>query len=61
MQTSMVFYIFVPFFFILKFKSCILTRFSDDVFNTSFLPTIGIDFKLKTIEVNGKKVKLQIW
>ena len=42
-------------------KSCILFRFSDDAFTTNFISTIGIDFKLKTIEINGKKIKLQIW
>ncbi|KTG39860.1 hypothetical protein cypCar_00022512 [Cyprinus carpio] len=24
-------------------------------------PTIGIDFKIKTVELQGKKIKLQIW
>uniref|UniRef100_A0A914HNX5 Ras-related protein Rab-13 n=1 Tax=Globodera rostochiensis TaxID=31243 RepID=A0A914HNX5_GLORO len=42
-------------------KTCILYRFSDDAFNTSFISTIGIDFKIKTIELRGKKIKLQIW
>ena len=42
-------------------KTCILFRFSDDAFNTTFISTIGIDFKLKTIELNGKIIKLQIW
>jgi len=42
-------------------KSCILLRFSDDSFTTSFITTIGIDFKIKTMEIGGKKVKLQIW
>ena len=42
-------------------KTCILCRFSDDSFNSSFISTIGIDFKMKTIELNGKKIKLQIW
>ncbi|VDO99663.1 unnamed protein product [Soboliphyme baturini] len=42
-------------------KTCILYRFSDDAFNTTFISTIGIDFKIKTIELNGKKIKLQIW
>ena len=36
-------------------------RYSDDSFTTSFITTIGIDFKVKTIEVDGKRVKLQIW
>lgn len=42
-------------------KSCILTRFAEDSFNFSFMPTIGIDFKIKTIEIKGKKIKLTIW
>jgi len=42
-------------------KTCILFRFSDDAFNTTFISTIGIDFKIKTIELQGKKIKLQIW
>eukprot|EP01083_Nonionella_stella_P001537 4424_1 len=42
-------------------KSCLLLRFSDDQFTTSFITTIGIDFKIKTIELDGKRIKLQIW
>jgi len=42
-------------------KSCLLLRFSDDSFNNNFITTIGIDFKLKTVELDGKRVKLQIW
>lgn len=44
-------------------KSSLLLRFTDD----QFLPqdevsaTIGVDFKVKPIEVNGKKYKLTIW
>lgn len=42
-------------------KTCILFRFSDDAFNNTFISTIGIDFKIKTISLRGKKIKLQIW
>lgn len=42
-------------------KSCLLVRFVDDKFNPSFITTIGIDFKIKTVEINGKKIKLQLW
>jgi len=42
-------------------KTCILFRFSDDAFNTTFISTIGIDFKIKTIDLGGKRIKLQIW
>ena len=42
-------------------KSSILLRFSDNIFTESFLPTIGVDFKIKTLEFQGKNAKLQIW
>jgi Ras-related protein Rab-1A len=42
-------------------KSSLLVRFVDDIWEENFVPTIGVDFKLKTLDVNGKKVKLQIW
>lgn len=42
-------------------KSCLLLRFVDDKFNPSFITTIGIDFKVKTIALGDKKAKLQIW
>ncbi|KAJ2764695.1 GTP-binding protein [Coemansia nantahalensis] len=42
-------------------KSCLLLRFSDDQFTPSFITTIGIDFKIRTIELDGKRIKLQIW
>eukprot|EP00741_Cyanophora_paradoxa_P006104 tig00000983_g5919.t1 len=42
-------------------KSCLLLRFADDQFTTNFITTIGIDFKIRTIELDGKRIKLQIW
>ncbi|KAL6131405.1 hypothetical protein ACLB2K_069781 [Fragaria x ananassa] len=42
-------------------KSCLLLRFSDGSFTTSFITTIGIDFKIRTIDLDGKRIKLQIW
>ncbi|KAM9765887.1 ras-related protein Rab-8B [Menidia menidia] len=42
-------------------KTCLLFRFSEDAFNTTFISTIGIDFKIRTVDLDGKKVKLQIW
>ena len=42
-------------------KSCLLLRFCDDSFTPSFITTIGIDFKIRTIELAGKRIKLQIW
>mmetsp|Transcript_23079 Transcript_23079/g.26785 ORF Transcript_23079/g.26785 Transcript_23079/m.26785 type:complete len:211 (-) Transcript_23079:207-839(-) len=42
-------------------KSSLLLRFSDNVYNDTFLPTIGVDFKIRTFDLNNKTVKLQIW
>ena len=42
-------------------KSSILTRFADNIFTPSYITTIGVDFKIRTIESNGQKVKLQGW
>lgn len=55
-------------------KSCILLRFADDSFTESYITTIGVDFRFvvsyivlhefirfRTINVDGKNVKLQIW
>jgi small GTP-binding protein len=42
-------------------KTCMLVRFSDNVFDADCLSTIGVDFKVKQIEVDGQRVKLQIW
>jgi len=42
-------------------KSCLLYRFSDDEYSTTYISTIGVDFKIKTYDVDDKVVKLQIW
>lgn len=41
-------------------KSSMLLRFSDGVFSESFLPTIGVDFKIRTIEIAKSMIKLQV-
>ncbi len=42
-------------------KSCLLLRFSDDTWTPSFMPTIGIDFRVKIADVENKRLKLQLW
>ena len=42
-------------------KSCLLVRFADDTYADSYINTIGVDFKIRTIDINSKTVKLQIW
>lgn len=42
-------------------KTNLLLRFINDIYHQNHLATIGIDFKVKTVEVNGIRIKLQIW
>ncbi|MBN3326235.1 RAB15 protein, partial [Atractosteus spatula] len=42
-------------------KTCLLCRFTDNEFHSSHISTIGVDFKMKTLEVDGIKVRIQIW
>merc|ERR1712051_804589 len=42
-------------------KSCLLLRFADDTYTESYISTIGVDFKIRTLDLGGKTCKLQIW
>ena len=42
-------------------KSALLLRYAEDTYDENYVTTIGIDFKVRTIEVQGKRVKMQIW
>ena len=42
-------------------KSCLLVRYADDTYNSSYISTIGVDFKIKTFDMDDKIIKLQIW
>ena len=42
-------------------KSCLLLRFADDTYTESYISTIGVDFKIRNVEQDGKNIKLQIW
>jgi len=42
-------------------KSSLLLRFADDTYTESYISTIGVDFKIRTVDIEGKTVKLQIW
>lgn len=42
-------------------KTCLLLRYANDSFSPTFITTIGIDFKIRNIELDGKRIKLQIW
>jgi len=42
-------------------KSSLLLRFCDEVFTTSLVSTMGVDFKIKIIPIDGKVMRVQIW
>nr|CAD7399607.1 unnamed protein product [Timema cristinae] len=42
-------------------KSCFIYRFCRGVFINNLGSTLGVDFQVKTIGVDGKKVALQLW
>jgi len=42
-------------------KTAILRRYCDDNFDAKWINTIGIDFKMKNVEIEDKRVRLQIW
>ncbi|KAG5277254.1 hypothetical protein AALO_G00115440 [Alosa alosa] len=42
-------------------KTCLLCRFTDNEFHPSHISTIGVDFKMKTLMIDGIKVRIQIW
>ncbi|KAL7672569.1 hypothetical protein ACOME3_007454 [Neoechinorhynchus agilis] len=42
-------------------KTCLMFRFTDNLYSDTFISTIGIDFKMKTVCIGDRAVRLQIW
>ncbi|KAK1147045.1 ras-related protein Rab-43-like [Acipenser oxyrinchus oxyrinchus] len=42
-------------------KTCVVQRFKSGIFVERQGSTIGVDFTMKTMDIQGKRVKLQIW
>ena len=42
-------------------KSCLLLQFTDKRFRQQHDLTIGVEFGARTIQINNKNIKLQIW
>lgn len=42
-------------------KTNILLRYCDADFKINHMSTIGLDFKIKMVQVDNKKIRLQIW
>ena len=42
-------------------KSSVLLRFADNAFQDSYMATVAVDFRHRTVTINGESCKLQIW
>ena len=42
-------------------KTVLITRFCQSTFKESYVATIGVDFKIKTMNVGNRRYKMQIW
>ena len=42
-------------------KTNLLLRYVNADYHQTHVATIGIDFKVKTVDINGYRIKLQIW
>ena len=42
-------------------KSCILLQFTENKFREQHDITIGVEFESKTIKIDGKLIKVQVW
>ncbi|KAL4473716.1 hypothetical protein ABPG74_022580 [Tetrahymena malaccensis] len=42
-------------------KTCLLLRYCNNKFSFSHITTVGVDFQIKRLDLNGKKIKLSIW
>ncbi|XP_060940262.1 ras-related protein Rab-12 [Limanda limanda] len=42
-------------------KTSLMERYTDDTFCEACKSTVGVDFKIKTVELRGRKIRLQIW
>ena len=41
-------------------KSSLILRYTDNTFNSTLVSSIGVDFKVKQKEIDGKIIKIQI-
>ena len=42
-------------------KTQIKSRYVQDIFDNNYNPTIGLEFEAKEVEIDNKKIKLQLW
>ena len=38
-----------------------MNKFNEKNFNKTYIPTIGVDFSIRTVKIDDERIKLQIW
>jgi small GTP-binding protein len=42
-------------------KTCMIMRYTEDTFTDLFLTTVGVDFKVIDRELDGRRIRIQVW
>jgi Ras-related protein Rab-8A len=42
-------------------KTCLMLQYAESTFSTTFITTVGIDYKYKFIDIDGRRVRLELW
>ena len=42
-------------------KTSLIRKYCENEFSETYITTVGIDFQIKYLDINNKKIKLQIW
>jgi Ras-related protein Rab-1A len=42
-------------------KTSLLKKYIDNEYSKNYITTVGMDFQMKCLNINNKKIKLQIW
>lgn len=42
-------------------KTCLLLRYTENVYRETYGSTIGVDFKMKSLSIDGEVIKMQLW
>ncbi|XP_022058597.1 ras-related protein Rab-19-like [Acanthochromis polyacanthus] len=42
-------------------KTCVVQNFKSGIFSEKQQNTIGVDFTVRTVDIDGRKVKMQVW
>ena len=42
-------------------KTCLMSRFAEDTFSDKHRPTIAVDFRERTLQIEENDIKLKIW